>query len=150
MKLNTATAGRAAEANDVIRAEITEWFTFYNGYDPMFTWWMGLPLQGGRRRRWRTIRRSCATRSRDASVAGGAGHVIAPVAAVARWKFADSVPDPDRDPRACLQDEMRDIVTRFNADGGRGVASVAAAAGTPGRRSRRCRPRATTRRGSPR
>ena len=21
----------------------TEWFNFYNGYDPLFTWWMGVP-----------------------------------------------------------------------------------------------------------
>ncbi len=28
-----------------LRAGLTEWFTFYNGYDPLFTWWMGLPYK---------------------------------------------------------------------------------------------------------
>ena len=28
-----------------LRANLTTWFNFYNGYDPMFTWWMGLPYK---------------------------------------------------------------------------------------------------------
>ena len=28
-----------------LRALTTEWFNFYNGYDPLFTWWMGMPQQ---------------------------------------------------------------------------------------------------------
>ena len=26
-----------------MRAITGEWFNFYNGYDPLFTWWMGVP-----------------------------------------------------------------------------------------------------------
>ena len=28
-----------------LRSNLTEWFNFYNGYDPLFTWWMGLPYR---------------------------------------------------------------------------------------------------------
>ena len=43
--MNAATAGRAADATITLRAAITEWFSFYNGYDPVFTWWMGMPYK---------------------------------------------------------------------------------------------------------
>jgi uncharacterized protein (DUF885 family) len=36
---------RAAAVVDSLHRDMTEWFNFYNGYDPMFTWWMGLPWQ---------------------------------------------------------------------------------------------------------
>ena len=45
VKVNAAVAARAAEANDVLRAAIGEWFSFYDGYDPMFTWWMRMPYK---------------------------------------------------------------------------------------------------------
>ena len=38
-------ANRGAEAVDSLRASLTNWFTFFNGYDPLFTWWMGLPYK---------------------------------------------------------------------------------------------------------
>ena len=34
-----------ADAADNLRAMVAEWFGFYNGYDPMFTWWMGVPFK---------------------------------------------------------------------------------------------------------
>ena len=43
--MNKATALRAADGTDQLRAGMTEWFNFYNGYDPMFTWWMGMPFK---------------------------------------------------------------------------------------------------------
>ncbi len=36
---------KAAAVVDVLHRDLTEWFNFYNGYDPLFTWWMGLPWQ---------------------------------------------------------------------------------------------------------
>src|SRR4029079_4815647 len=45
VRMNRGTALRAAEATDVLRAATTEWFSFYNGYDPVFTWWMGMPYK---------------------------------------------------------------------------------------------------------
>jgi hypothetical protein len=40
-----AGARRAALAVDVLGRDLEEWFTFYNGYDPLFTWWMGVPYR---------------------------------------------------------------------------------------------------------
>jgi hypothetical protein len=34
---------RAADTVDALRASVNEWFNHYNGYDPMFTWWIALP-----------------------------------------------------------------------------------------------------------
>jgi uncharacterized protein (DUF885 family) len=40
------TAGnRAAERLDRIRATVGQWYRFYSGYDPMFTWWAANPYQ---------------------------------------------------------------------------------------------------------
>lgn len=36
-------ARQAAAAVESLRATLSAWFGFYNGYDPVFTWWMGLP-----------------------------------------------------------------------------------------------------------
>src|SRR5262249_13988672 len=45
LELNAALAGRAAETTAGLRAALKNWFTFYDGYDPVFTWWMGLPYK---------------------------------------------------------------------------------------------------------
>ena len=40
------TAGnRAAERLDQLRAILGQWYRFYGGYDPMFTWWAANPYQ---------------------------------------------------------------------------------------------------------
>jgi uncharacterized protein (DUF885 family) len=36
-------AHRAAGMMDNLRMLLKRWFTFYNGYDPLFTWWVGEP-----------------------------------------------------------------------------------------------------------
>jgi hypothetical protein len=36
-------ATRAAAGVDAVRSALSAWFGFYNGYDPIFTWWMGMP-----------------------------------------------------------------------------------------------------------
>ena len=113
--MNKATATRAADANDVLRAAITEWHSFYTGYDPLFTWWMGMP--------YKQLDKTLQDYSgflRD-KVAGADAQVaptpatIAPVPPMAAPKFA-SVPDLN-EIIALPQDEMRDIVARFNAAG---------------------------------
>ncbi|HZO89467.1 MAG TPA: DUF885 family protein [Chthonomonadaceae bacterium] len=38
-------ANRAAETLDRLRKMLEEWFGFYNGYDPLFTWWVEKPYQ---------------------------------------------------------------------------------------------------------
>lgn len=37
------TAWRAADDLDLLHTRMKAWFTFYNAYDPQFTWWVGQP-----------------------------------------------------------------------------------------------------------
>ena len=43
LKVSKDLATRGAESVDGLRNSVTTWFNFYNGYDPLFTWWMGMP-----------------------------------------------------------------------------------------------------------
>ena len=45
LRVGRETALRGAEAVDSLRASLANWFNFFNGYDPLFTWWMGLPFK---------------------------------------------------------------------------------------------------------
>src|SRR6185503_974399 len=38
-------ANRAVQAINGLRANLRNWYTFYNGYDPMFTWWNEEPYK---------------------------------------------------------------------------------------------------------
>jgi hypothetical protein len=40
-----AVACRAAEAVERLRKMLEEWFDFFNGYDPVFTWWVEKPYR---------------------------------------------------------------------------------------------------------
>jgi len=131
VRLNKDTATRAAEATDVLRAATTEWFSFYNGYDPVFTWWMGMPY----RQVDTTLQDYAAflrdkVATEDASVAVTPASVP-PVTPSPAPAFA-SVPDLNAI-IALPQDEMRDIVSRFNAEGrsGRGGGRGARPGGPP-------------------
>src|SRR3984885_4397928 len=42
VKTSKYVANRAANETDQLRAALKDWFTFYNGYDPQFTWWTGV------------------------------------------------------------------------------------------------------------
>lgn len=39
-----AVANRAADEIDRIRNVVNQWYSYYQGYDPMFTWWVENPL----------------------------------------------------------------------------------------------------------
>ena len=39
------TGTRAADAVQTLRANLSTWYNFYYGYDPMFTWWMEMPYK---------------------------------------------------------------------------------------------------------
>lgn len=41
--LRKPAANRAARTTEELRKSLGEWFAFYRGYDPEFTWWMGEP-----------------------------------------------------------------------------------------------------------
>ena len=45
LRVGRETALRGADAVDSLRASLANWFNFFNGYDPLFTWWMGLPFK---------------------------------------------------------------------------------------------------------
>lgn len=43
IKLDKTSAFRAATTVDKLQGHLAEWFTFYNGYDPLFSWWVAEP-----------------------------------------------------------------------------------------------------------
>ena len=105
---------RRRPRSSTLRAALTEWFTFYNGYDPLFTWWNGLPykkadaaLQALRRvparRRSRRRRRLADRRARCARVSRSRRR---------RRRSSPRCPIC-KELIALPQDEMTDIVQRF-------------------------------------
>ena len=112
ISVNKATALRAADGTDQLRAGLTEWFNFYNGYDPLVSWWMGTPYKQAN-----TALQEYATFLRE-KIAAAAAPVpstpssVPPVEPMPAPKYA-SVPDL-AGIIALPQDEMRDVVTRFN------------------------------------
>lgn len=45
LKSDRTSAFRAAKTVDQLRDRLREWFGFYSGYDPMFTWWVAEPYR---------------------------------------------------------------------------------------------------------
>jgi uncharacterized protein (DUF885 family) len=43
--MQKSTANRAADTLQGLRNTLRHWFDFYNGYDPLFTWWAGEPFK---------------------------------------------------------------------------------------------------------
>jgi uncharacterized protein (DUF885 family) len=43
--LTKAHAERAAQTTASLRRALKDWFGFYNGYDPVFTWWVAMPYR---------------------------------------------------------------------------------------------------------
>ncbi|MEO7271678.1 MAG: DUF885 family protein, partial [Vicinamibacterales bacterium] len=113
--INAGSATRAALATDTLRTAITEWYGFYNGYDPVFTWWMGVPYKQVNKA-LQDYAGFLREKAGDASVAVAPASVP-PLQASAPPKVA-SVPNL-AEIIALPQDEMRDIVARFNAQGPR-------------------------------
>ncbi len=124
-------ARQTAASADNLRSALAEWFTFYNGYDPLFTWWMNLP--------YAHVSRGLdeyATLLRDKVAAANqtnAGHTpadatIAPAAPPLR----PSVPDL-KYLMALPQDETIEIVNAFRSAGagGGGRGRGAAPGGAP-------------------
>ena len=44
-KVARPVANRAADAVDGLRRALAQWFRHYDGYDPMFSWWMREPFR---------------------------------------------------------------------------------------------------------
>ncbi len=134
LRVGKDVAARGPAAVDALRAGLTEWFTFYNGYDPLFTWWMGLPFK-----------------KVDAALQGYAQFLrekvapadgATPTAPAARPQTIAPAPPPKypsvpdlKELIALPQDEMTDIVSRFRgagAAGARGGRGGRSGAMTPG------------------
>jgi hypothetical protein len=122
-------AMRAADAVDALRADLAAWFGFYNGYDPVFTWWMGMPNKDAA-----AALEGYASFLRDRVAAADGPDLHAPAAKVetiepsAPPRFP-SVPDL-QEMLALPQDEMTPIVQVFlgqQSGGGRGGRGSAAA-----------------------
>jgi Bacterial protein of unknown function (DUF885) len=119
LKVSKDLATRGADSVDGLRNSVTTWFSFYNGYDPLFTWWMGMPykqvddaLQGYAA----FLRDKVAPADTIATPISTTPAAIPPAAPT---KLND-VPDLN-ELIALPQDEMRDVVVRFiGPSGGRG------------------------------
>jgi uncharacterized protein (DUF885 family) len=117
----------AAAAVDALRGALGSWFAFYDGYDPAFTWWMGMP--------YKQVTAALQDYSEFLRQEGADGAPAPPppaaIAAAAKPPF-DQVPDL----QALIKlpsDEMTQIVALFvGAPGGRGRgATNSPAAGRP-------------------
>jgi hypothetical protein len=125
--LNADTAKKAADATDILRLAIGEWNSFYDGYDPMFSWWMRMPIK-----QVDQALLDYAAFLRD-KAAGTAPVTSTTVAAITPSPAPAVASVPDLVEIVNLpQDEMRDIVNQFNAQGGgRGGGRGARGGGAP-------------------
>lgn len=128
-RVNREQATLGANAVDQLRTLTAEWFTFYNGYDPLVTWWMDMPY-----RKVDEALKTYAALLRDKVAAENLPVATSPapsnpVAPAAQLKYSD-VPDLN-EIIALSQDEMRDIVARFSGGGGRGGGGGGRGAGGP-------------------
>lgn len=44
-KVSRTVGNRAADELDAVRNTVGQWFRYYNGYDPIFSWWVANPYQ---------------------------------------------------------------------------------------------------------
>jgi len=115
-------ARRTAAAVEGLRSNVTGWFNHYNGYDPLFTWWMGLPYK---RVDEALTGYAAFLREKVAPAdlpAAGLPAGPAPVIAASAAPRLPEVPDL-RELTSLPHDEMAAVVDRFfgrTAGGGRG------------------------------
>ena len=115
IRVGRDSATKAATAVDGLRSSITTWFNFYNGYDPLFTWWMGMPFK-----EIDTALQGYSTFLRDTVAA--ADLQVPPAPAATPIPPAASTPLSDvpdlQEIIALPQDEMTEVVQRFVVSGG--------------------------------
>jgi hypothetical protein len=119
LKVSKDLASRGADAVDGLRNSITTWFNFYNGYDPLFTWWMGMPYKqvDAALQDYAGFLRNKVAPPDAIAAPGAATPAQIPPAAATK---INEVPDL-QELVALPQDEMRDVVVRFVGQaGGRG------------------------------
>jgi hypothetical protein len=110
LQASSSQALAAAGAVEQLRTNLAAWNTFYNGYDPIFTWWMELPYK-----HVDEALRSYSTMLRDKIAPANQTSNLKPVALrvdpAPAPKF-NEVPDLT-EIMALPQDEMAGIVERF-------------------------------------
>jgi hypothetical protein len=117
-------AMRAAEAVDSVRSSMTTWFNFSNGYDPVFTWWMGMPYQ-----QLDAALQGYTKFLRELQVSSTAAPERAPSAPITASPAPALAEVPELDALMRLpQDEMTPVVERFVSSGA-GRSDAAAAGG---------------------
>ena len=118
IRVGRGQADAGARASDLLRNNLTGWFNFYNSYDPVFTWWMGMPFQqmdAALQKYAAFLRDRVVTASPEAPPTPIQAMTIAPAPAP---KYPE-VPDL-REIIALQQDEMTPIVQMFFGQGGQG------------------------------
>ena len=73
-KVSRTVANRAADEVDQVRTVVTTWYRYYNGYDPLFSWWVSTPwerLDESLRRYAQTIRQRLVGIPMTTTVAAG-------------------------------------------------------------------------------
>ena len=111
LKVSKALATRGADSVDGLRGSVTTWFNFYNNYDPLFTWWMGMPYKqadAALQDYAAFLRDKVAPADAIAAPAAAAAATIPPAPATK----LNEVPDL-QEIIALPQDEMRAVVQRF-------------------------------------
>jgi uncharacterized protein (DUF885 family) len=118
MRVTPTMARNGADAVDAIRASFTEWFNHYNTFDPLFTWWVPMPmahLEKALTEYAVFLREPVAAANHDATNAPIGNATIAPAPAPAM----SSVPNL-QEIIALPSDEMAPVVQRFRGTGGGG------------------------------
>jgi len=116
LKVSKDLATRGADSVDGLRNSVTTWFNFYNTYDPVFTWWMGMPYKqadAALQDYAAFLRDKVAPADAIAAPAARAAVTIPPAPATK----LNEVPNL-QEIIALPQDEMRAVVQRFVGQGG--------------------------------
>ncbi len=116
LRVSKDLATRGADSVDGLRNSVTTWFNFYNNYDPLFTWWMGMPYKqadAALQDYAAFLRDKVAPADAIAAPASAAAATIPPAPATR----LNEVPDL-QEIIALPQDEMRAVVQRFIGPGG--------------------------------
>ena len=118
LKVTKTQAGRAADTTASLRTTLKSWFGFYDGYDPLFTWWMAEPykqvdqaLEGYAV----FLREKVAAAGEETADADPKPKEAAPVPA----PLAKEPDVPDlRELLSSPQSELRGVLQRYQADRG--------------------------------
>ena len=125
LRVSREQATNAAIATETLRSNLQNWFTFYNGYDPLFSWWMNVTYKklDDALQAYAVFLRDKVAPSNQLAQTPAAPIVAARIDAAPASKFNDV---PNLDELINLpQDEMAPVVERFLASGGKSGSGAA-------------------------